>query len=245
MNTNRLARSVMFALISVVGVLLAAPPALGQGAVVKDNYIRYNGIRYFKANSEALTLGCYGEKKEPVTKANYLEVQSHIPFEKLKVKTAVIVDIDFKQTSEKDFKANVVASSVGGNVNTAYDRLDKGELKLVKFEVELVAMKNAVNDSPRALNNLESYGNDARICHQVFVVLEATTATEIASSTTLGVTVTNGSLVVTGKGKAGSTKDTTVTLSTGSVYAYLLCKIDWEKNGKKVEKLTDDQHGLN
>lgn len=223
----------------------AAQPAFGQGAVVKDNYLRYNGIRYFKANSESVTLGSIGQKKAPITQANYLEVQSHIPYNKLKVREAVIVDIDFKQTSEKDLKANAIAAALGGNLETARKRFDEGELKLVKFDVELEAMKKAANDSPKALDNLDGYGKDARICHQVFVVLDAKTATQITSSTSLGVTVTNGQLVVTGKGKAGATSETTVTLSPKSTYAYLLCKIDWEKKNKKIEQLTDDQHGLN
>src|SRR5688500_6687490 len=99
MRSHCTARSGLAALCILGAIVVSAPAALGQGAVVKDNYIRYNGIRYFKAGSESVTLGSYGEKKDPVTKANYLEVQSHIPYDKLKVKTAVIVDIDFKQTS--------------------------------------------------------------------------------------------------------------------------------------------------
>lgn len=221
--------------------------ATAQAAVIKDNHLKFNGKSYFKAGAESVELGSYGEKKSPLTKANYLEVQGHVPYDKLKVRTATVVDIDFKQSSEKDFQANVIATAAGGNVNTAYKRLDKGELKLVKFEVELVDMKNALNDAPAVRDNLDKYGNDARVCHQIFVVLEATVATKIASSTSLAAAGSNGALTVTAKATVKNEKDTVVTLSKGTTYAYLLAKLDWDKkNGNKVvDKLTDDQFSLN
>lgn len=226
---------------------LATAPLAAQQAVIKDNHLKFNGKSYFKAGAESVELGSYGEKKSPLTKANYLEVQGHIPHDKLKVRTATVVDIDFKNSSEKDFKAGVVAGAVGGSLDTAWKRLDKGELKLVKFEVEPVDMKNAINDSPAARDNLDKYGNDARVCHQIFVVLEATVATKITNSTSLSAAGTNGALTVTAKATAKNEKDTVVTLSKGTTYAYLLVKIDWDKkDGKKVvEKLTDDQFSLN
>lgn len=237
----------LFALVVLLMVAVFGATAGAQTAVIKDNHMKYNGKGYFRAGAESVELGSYGEKKVPLTKPNYLEVQSHIPFERLKVREAVIVEIDFKQSSEKDFKIGLNASAAAGNVDTAYKRLDKGELKLVKFEVELVDMKNAVNDSPVHRENLDSYGNNARISHQVFVVLEASIATKVTSATSLSASAKDGKLTVTAKAKVVSEKDTEVTLSKGTTFAYLLCKIDWDrKNGKKVvEKLTDDQFSLN
>jgi hypothetical protein len=232
---------------ALVTAFLLAGTALAQGAVIKDNHLKFNGKSYFRAGSESVELGSYGEKKTPIAKANYLEVQGHVARPKLEVRTATIVDIDFKQSTEKDFKANVLAGAVGGSVDTAYKRLDKGELKLVKFEVELVDMKKALNDSPIVRDNLDKYGGDARVCHQIFVVLEASIATKISSSTSLAVAGTTGGLTVTAKGKTKDEKDTTVTLSKGTTFAYLLAKMDWDKkNGDKVvEKLTDDQFSMN
>jgi hypothetical protein len=226
---------------------LLTASAFAQQAVIKDNHLKFGGKSYFRAGAESVELGSYGEKKTPIAKANYLEVQGHVSRDKLKVRTATIVDIDFKQSTEKDFKANVLAGAVGGSVDTAYKRLDKGELKLVKFEVELVDMKKALNDSPVVRDNLDKYGGDARVCHQIFVVLEASIATKVSSSTSLSAAATNGALTVTAKATVKNEKDTTVTLSKGTTFAYLLAKMDWDKKdgNKVVEKLTDDQFSMN
>jgi hypothetical protein len=241
MNSTLVIRS------ALATAFLLTASAFAQQAVIKDNHLKFGGKSYFRAGAESVELGSYGEKKTPIAKANYLEVQGHVTRDKLKVRTATIVDIDFKQSTEKDFKANVLAGAVGGSVDTAYKRLDKGELKLVKFEVELVDMKKALNDSPVVRDNLDKYGGDARVCHQIFVVLEASIATKISSSTSLSAAATNGNLTVTAKATVKNEKDTTVTLSKGTTFAYLLAKMDWDKKdgNKVVEKLTDDQFSMN
>jgi hypothetical protein len=194
-------------------------------------------------------IGGYGEKKSPLTQANYLEVQGHVAFDKLKVQEAGIIEIDFKQSKSTDVKAKLgtAVGHLGLGVDTAYTKLEKGELKLVKFVVENESLRKTVNDLPGVLKNLDKYGNDARIAHQIFVVLEAETATRVTSATTVTASGTKDGvkLTVAATGKNG--RDTTVTLSKGMTYAYLLVKIDWDKKAKslRIEKLTDDQQSVN
>src|SRR5262247_694348 len=63
--------------------------------VVKSNHLTYGGKQYFRGGSEDVLLGAYGEKKTPITKQNYLEVQGTIPTSKLKVRSATECTIDF------------------------------------------------------------------------------------------------------------------------------------------------------
>lgn len=227
----------------------AATSAFAQKAVIEDNVLKYSGKRYFKASAEDVQIGSYGEKKSPLTQANYLEVQSHVAYDKLKVIEAGIIDIDFKQSKEVDVKAKLggAAKHLGLESDVAYSKLQKGELKLVKFIVENESLRKTVNGLPGVLNNLDKYGNDARIAHQIFVVLEAETATKVTTSTSTTASGTADGVKLTVAAKTKNERDTTVTLSKGMTYAYLLVKIDWDKKAKdlRIEKFTDDQQSVN
>ncbi len=45
---------------------------------VKDSYFKApDGNRYFRRNAPAVEIGSFGEKKSPLTQANYLAVDGH------------------------------------------------------------------------------------------------------------------------------------------------------------------------
>lgn len=188
-------------------------------------------------------------KKQPLTQANYLEVQGHVAYDKLKVREAGIIEIDFKQSKSSDVKAKLgtAVGHLGISADVAYTKLQNGDLKLVKFIVENESMKKTINDLQGVLNNLDRYGNDARIAHQIFVVLEAETATKVTTATTVTASGTSNGVKLTVESKTKNSRNTTVTLSKGMTYAYLLVKIDWDKKAKdlRIEKLTDDQQSVN
>jgi hypothetical protein len=244
---NLLAPAMLMALL--VSLSLVTSPArasLADYAVVKDNHLNFNGKSYFRGGSEDIYLGAYGEKKQPLTKTNYLEVQDGIPVPKLKVREAVEVKIDFSKTSEKDFLANInVAGVFKGSSGTAYKDMKSGKLRLVKFTVDNEDMKTAANDSPKALNNLKSYGNDVRIASQVFIVMDAEIARTFTSASSYEVSLSAGLIKVSVAGGGGSSGTTTVSVSAGSCFAYGLVKLDWNDNKTKITKLTDDQWSLN
>lgn len=245
---NRRNRIRFFSMIFVA--LLLPAVAFAQGAVIKDNHLKYNGKTYFRAGSEDVLIGSYGEKKTPLTKSNYLEVQDRIPVPKLKIREAVTVDIDFKQSTKTDIEANINKSVVfKGSVNTGYEALKAGTLKLVKLVIENEDVKDAINASPKVIEDLKVYGNDSRVCHQVFVVLEATIADAITSATNFDVSGTDGSTKISVSGGTSKSSTTVITLSPGSTFAYGIVKLDWDanqkKNWKKVVKATDDQWSVN
>lgn len=219
-------------------------------AKVKANHLHYNGKNYFRVGSEDVQLVSYGEKKSPITQGNYLEVQDRLPIPKIKVRKATVVDIDFSKSTKADVLANVnVAGVFGASSGKAYESLKEGRLKLVKLIVENEDVESAINKSPKARNNLIDYGNDARVAHQIFVVLEATLAKKFAASKTFDVSVKAGVVNVSVNGGVGASGQTSVSLSKGSTFAYGLAKLDWDakqkKNKTKVTKVTDDQWGPN
>ncbi len=217
--------------------------------VVKDNHLNFNGINYFRGGSEEVEIGSIGEKRTPLTKMNYLEVKSRIPAAKIESTTSTIVDIDMTKTTKSAFNATVSAIVKGVpvkfNGGVTYDKIKKNELKLVKFSVSNNAMKTAANNSPKAIDDLINYGNDARIAHQIFVVMEADMATKFDNNQSVDLTVGKGIVEASVNGSSGASGVTKVSLSPGTTFAYLLVKIDWDakqkKNKTKIVDLDDDQ----
>jgi hypothetical protein len=217
--------------------------------VVKDNHLNFGGVTYFRGHAEEVEIGSYGEKRTPITKMNYLEVKGRIPVPKIDVATSTVVDIDFSQTSKSAFNTTVSAIVQGIPVkfsgDATFEKLKKGELKLVKFSVLNNAMKEAANNSPKAIDDLINYGNDARIAHQVFVVMEASLATKFDNNVTADLSVGGGALQATVNGSHAKSGETTVKINAGTGFAYLLVKVDWDakqkKNKTKIVDLDDDQ----
>jgi hypothetical protein len=217
--------------------------------VVKDNHLNFGGVTYFRGHAEEVEIGSYGEKRTPITKMNYLEVKGRIPVKKIDVAKSTVVDIDFSQTSKSAFNTNVFAIVQGVPVKfsggTTFDKLKKGELKLVKFSVLNNDMEKAANNSPKALDKLIDYGNDARIAHQVFVVMEASLATKFDNNVTADLSVGAGALQATVNGSHSKSGETTVKINAGTGFAYLLLKLDWnakqKKNKTKIIDTDDDQ----
>jgi hypothetical protein len=232
----------------VIVMLLGGTGVIYAGdVVVKDNHLKFLGINYFRTGADRVTLGAYGEKKSPILQGNYLEVQDTLPVPKLdgKIKSAAIVTIDWSKSTEADIMANIGALKVvNTGVKITYSGLKSGSLKLVHLIILANEIRNAANHSPKAIDNLASYGSDARIAHEIFVVMNA----ELASSFTTGVSFdvkasVGGGITVTSKGSASNSRSTIVTLSQGTTFAYLLVKLDWAKKKASIEKCTDDQWG--
>jgi hypothetical protein len=221
-------------------------------AVIKDSHLKFMGTNCFVANAQTVSIGSLGKKATPVFGQNKLEVKAHIPAPKLdgKIKVAGPFDIDTAQSSKSDFTKAVSASlkviGFNGSENAVYEELTKKHLKLVQLYVEEEAMEDAANKSPKALDNLQSYGGDARIAHQLFVVMEAEFATSFTSGNkheisadALGIIsiTASGGTTVRGKDK--------ITLSPGTGLAYLLLKVDWNKGKTQIEKTSVDEWSVN
>jgi hypothetical protein len=219
---------------------------------IKSNHMTFNGTKYFTANAQFVTISSYGEKATPLFGANKLEVKDHLPAPKLdgKVITIPPVELDTANSTKADFTASFSAGfkAIGfaGTAGATYDSLATNHLKLVQLWVQENDMKAAINSSPMHRNNLVADGNDARIAHVVFVVMEASFASSFTSGTNFDVTAdaagiisinATGGAVVAGKSK--------VTLSAGTVYAYLLLKLDWNNDKTSVTDTDVDEWSLN
>jgi len=213
-------------------------------AVVHNSHLVFNGVRYFRGHAESVVIGSYGEKRTPLTQQNYLEVQSDLPADRLKVNTVTIADIDFSRSRDADLKIGLKAADTGASGSVALSDLKTGKLKLVKLEMRLLDLKTVVNGLSAVLGNLRSYGNDARVAHQIFVVLEATLAQTFAASGDISFTRTGSALKMSADASASASGSTTITLSSGTTFAYLLANPDWDRGKNRIEKFTDDQHGI-
>jgi hypothetical protein len=211
---------------------------------VFDNHLKYNGINYFRVGSEDTYLGAYGEKKSPIFQGNYLETQDGLPATKLKIKDAVEATIDYTKSTKAEVLANInVAGVFGANQNTAYEDLKSGKLHLYKMIIDLEDLRKAANDSPIHLKNIKGYGNDARIVSDVFVVLTANESKSFSSATSFSISVNAGVISINTENGVQVAGSTSTTVSNGSIFAYGLVKLKWDKNDK-IDKCTDDQWGL-
>jgi hypothetical protein len=222
--------------------------------IVKENHLTYGGVAYFRGHAEEVEIGSIGEKRQPLTKQNYLEVKDRIPVDKINGVKSTVVEIDATKLSKTDFMTKVAAIVPIGGVpvpikfegDVAFAKLKSRELKLVKFSVMNNDMMKAANNSPQKLQYLIDWENDARIAHQVFIVMDAKLSTKFDNNVNVTLSMGVDKLVKATVGGGGSASgDTTVQMSPGSGFAYLLAKIDWDakqkKNKTKIIDLDDDQ----
>jgi hypothetical protein len=216
--------------------------------VIKPNHFTYNGIAYFRANADTVRLGAYGEKRSPLTKANYLEVKGMVPAPKLDAIEATVVDIDFKQSSASDITVDAHPAQLefaGGSVSAARQAASQGKLKLVKLHMLNNDMEKAINASPQVLDNLNDYGNNARVAHQIWVIMEAETADRVKTNSSASVKATIEGITIGLNGSTQSSRETEITIKPGATYGYLLGKFDWNASSKKnrtqVTDIDDDQ----
>jgi hypothetical protein len=216
---------------------------------VTGSHLTFLGKSYFRGGAPEVEIGSYGEKKTPITKTNYLEVQGQVPASRLKIKECVTVDSDYAGTTEADLLANINLFGVfKGSSNTALKDMKEGKLKLIQLAVDNEDLESATNASPKVIQNLIGYGDDARIVDTLFVVVEASTAKSFEASNSLSLSANVGVVKVSADGGVSDTGSSSITLSKGSAFAYGLVKIQWDANQKKnktkIVKLTDDQYSL-
>jgi hypothetical protein len=217
---------------------------------IKDSYFKApDGNRYFRRNAPQVEIGSYGEKKEPITEANYLDVDGHIRYGLLdgKIRELPSVPIDWERENRADVEAYVEwYFVVDGTAAFKYQKAKEAHLKLVQFDIEKGALQRVLNnDANIARNAMKEEGNDARVCWSIWVVMSGTLAERFDTAVSLQVegTVSEG-LSVTAQGGDEWSGSETITLSPGTVFAYGLYKVqDWD--GNMIGALEDDWSGVN
>ena len=217
--------------------------------LVKENHLTFGGVSYFRGHAEEVEIGSIGEKRTPLTKQNYIEVKDRIPVPKIDVVKATVVDIDSNNTSKSAFGIRVSAIVKGVPIefsgDTMFEKLKSHQFRLVKFSVSNNNMKKAANNSPQKLQDLIEWGKDARIVHQVFIVMQASWANQFNNNVNVELSVGAKGLEAKVGGRGSASGTTAVQISKGTCFAYLLAKIDWDakqkKNKTKIVDLDDDQ----
>lgn len=220
--------------------------------VVAENHLTYGGIKYFRRNAKEAEICSMGEKRTPVFGQNYLEVKDQIPVEKIKVFKSTIVKIDFNKTSKNVFNRNgsviIKGIPIKESGNVVFEKLKSGLLKLVKFSISNNDMKEAANNSPKKLQDLIKWGNDARIVNQVFIVMGAKLVNRFDNNITGNISAAVKGVELSVGGSSSTSGTTTVSISKASCFAYLLQKPVWDtkqkKNKTKIIDFNDDQWGV-
>ncbi len=216
---------------------------------IKDSYFKAtDGNRYFRRNAPAVSVGSYGEKKEPATQANYLAVEGHIKYDLLdgKIKKLKPVEIDWAREKKIDVEANVEwYFVVDGTAKFTHGKAVEAHLKLIRFHIEQATLENILNkDANKVREELKKEGNDARVCSSLWAVMSGELAERFDTAVELEVSgnVTEG-LSITAKGGASWSGSEKITFSPGTVFAYGLHKVKkW--NGDKIEEMEDDWQSL-
>lgn len=198
------------------------------------NHLRVQGMNFFTKNASSIELGSWGEKKDPLTQANYLLLEGRVPAGKLKIRKSLDLRIDSATLTEANLGAGLTVPGMGKlNAGLAADRLRTEQVRLVKLEVLPADLVDAANASPKVIEGFQRVGNDARLVHQIIVALDAKTADLFERSASLTAEVKNDKFSVTAGAGVGSSGGTTVSLENATVGYYLLKITKWDANQKK------------
>ena len=123
----------------------------------------------------------------------------------------------------------------------SYSKLKTAKLSLLNFHLNEAQLKNLINQNSSVFNYMKDEGADGRVVSEIWVVVDAEISEAVDLSRTINVGAKfnkNNQLNVKFNLKSG--KQHTISISTGSVFAYKLHKVtDWDKRRKKATKVTD------
>lgn len=218
---------------------------------IKDNFFKApDNNRYFRRNAPAVSVSSYGQKKEPLTEANYLAVEGHPRYEYLdgRIKTDKSVQIDWERENKADVEAHVDHYfDVGGvKLNFNYNKAKSANLKLIRLSIDEGPLKKMLNNEAKVVRDaMKKEGKDARICSSTWIVVSGQLGERFDTKVGLEVSgSTSEGLKITAKGGGSWSGSETITFSPGTVFAYGLHKVKkW--NGDLIADMEDDWHGPN
>lgn len=216
----------------------------------KGNHIQVANINYFTTNAPGIELGCWGEKKSPLTAPNYLLVEGRVPAAKLKVRKSLDMHIDSATLTEAGIGAGITVAGIGKlSASAAASKFKSNEMRLMLLEVLPADLAAAANDSPAVIDGFQRVGDDGRLVHKVLVALDAKSAEVFNKAGSVSASVDAGVFKVTAGGNPGSSGSTTVSFENCTV-GYLLMKVTkWDanqkKNWKRMLDWDDDRWSLN
>ena len=217
--------------------------------IADSHFTAPDGNRYFRRNAPSVGVGKWGEKKVPLTQANYLAVVGSVKASLLdgKLNKGAPVSIAWERESTAAVEASAKLYFVaGGTATFSHQRAKEADLELVRFHIDQGPLMRVLNNDADAVRAaMKKEGNDARVCSSAWVVMSAELAKRFTTAASLEVsgTTANGlSITATGNGTwQGSEK---ITLGAGTVFAYGLHKVTkWD--GDRIEDMDDDWQSFN
>lgn len=211
-------------------------------AIVKTNEIKFNGREFWRGGSESVELGDVGEIRTPLGKPSWFESKDRIQGKKLKVKNLGNITIDSKRTSKLEFLGNIKVAKVFPMCegSQAYESVVERKLELLYLELETDDVLEAINSSPALRDKLKGWGNDARICTGVFIVVNAETRKRFEVTTKNEAEFTIYGLTFNPQVNASAGGDTTIKIEKGRCFGYAISKPIWV--GKRLDDTRFDNH---
>lgn len=202
--------------------------------VLKDTYLKVENLKYYRSNG--IQLGDVGTKKTSVFSVNRVDTQNNIPAPKIKVRrgNAISVNSAFASAAASLFLyPGLTAASLES-------QLKRGKLVVARYYIKDQDMINGIENSPKLIGTIRNIGKAARVVSDVWVVATADFF-EATGKGSFNFTPTSAEASLS----AGGTK---ISLSPGTVLAYMLHKIDWEEKQKKnwsnIDNMIQDPKGL-
>lgn len=216
-------------------------------ATFKDHFLKYSNRKYFTTGAEEITLGTYGRKRIPIAAANYLQKWKDLEIDSAHIDNATVVDLDFSRSSEAKLKAHLKKKGLGeADAKGQFSRLQSGSLKVMKLSVSTGDMVDALNADKDVFDKLNDFRPLDRVCHEIFVVIEATLAEKIEASGSLSASGSKGDITVDGSVSGGGSSSNNLTISAGTTLAYGMLKLRYDARPKKATRISGakpDQYG--
>jgi hypothetical protein len=217
-------------------------------AIVKKNELKLNGREFWRGAAESVQLADAGEIRNALGQPSWFEAKDRVPPGTVKVKVLGNISIDSRRTSAIDFLGEIglKAFPLAFKGSAAYQAVIDRKLELLCLEIETDDMVRAINGAPNIREKLKGWGNDARVCMSLFVVVTAETRRQFSASTEHEAEFMVNGVNIKPKLAAGSTGDTTIRLEKGMTFAYGIAKPIWDdpklKNAKRLVDLRFDNH---
>jgi len=217
-----------------------------MSAVIKKNFMKFNGSKYFRGNAHLIEILTFGEKKTPAFGVNKLDPEAKVARRHVdtgKVKVGTVIDVNWTSSKSSDFNIGVPikAFKLGGGYNSNVQH--GGAVKLLNVYINEGPLKTVLNNgATTARNFLDDEGSDGRIVSEVWVVLEAALANKWEREGNGGVSAEIAGTTLGLDLSLGSSGSQTIEISSGTTFAYKMHKVKKWKSGD-IDDMEADYYG--
>ena len=235
----------MFVMTALAVALSLGSQKAEASTKLTKNFWVYTGAKYRRGGAEGAMLGSSGVVRKSFLKAFDYERKELFsrdlfgPGVKLKFRKPVRV----RGTSVTGMSHQGMFRYLTFSVQDTISQLRKGDLDLVKVEISSQGdLIRAINDSPRYLSRMKHIAPDRnlRIVTAVWIVVKAHEFSDFEGS--LQGEGSYEGFTLKGNDQAMAKSD--FTIKPGTIFAFEFSKVNWSKNGKRIESLKVDRANM-